>query len=209
MTGKGLVAGPEKPIRLFAADFDQNGSLDPIMEYFIGDSYFSYPSRDELLDQMVSMRSKFTDYASYSKAKLTDLLSPQEIEQALNREIHKMESYYFENTGKGFQAKILPRLAQSFPIYSILISDINRDGEMDLILGGNQNQTRIRIGKMDAALGLVLVANGKGGFTPLSPEESGLGIKGDIRSILQLTAGNSEYLIFGINQQKPEVYQIR
>lgn len=204
-----LIAEPEKPIRLFAADFDQNGSLDPIMECFIGDGYFPYPSRDELLDQMVSMRSKFTDYASYSKAKLTDLLSSQELDQALKLEIRSLESYYFENTENGFQAKLLPRLAQAFPVYSILISDINRDGAMDLILGGNQNQTRIRIGKMDAGLGLVLVGNGKGDFTPLSPSDSGLEIKGDIRSILKLKSGNSEFLIFGINQQKPEVYQIR
>lgn len=204
-----LVASPEKPIRLYAADFDQNGSIDPILECFIGDDLYPYPSRDELLDQMVSMRSKFTDYASYSKAKMTDLFSVEELEKAQKLEIQSLESVYFENTGSGFVNHSLPRIAQASPIYSILPMDINGDGNPDLILGGNQNQTRIRIGKIDAGLGLILLGDGKGNFTPLSASKSGLGIKGDIKSILKLKGDSSDFLIFGINQQHPEVYRIR
>lgn len=204
-----LVANPEKSLRLYAADFDQNGSLDPILECFISDSHYPYPSRDELLDQMVSMRSKFTDYASYSKAKLTDIFTPEELQNAQRLEIQTLESMYFENTGTGFKANVLPRMAQAFPIYSILPMDLNHDGNPDLILGGNQSQTRIRIGKIDAGLGLVLTGDGKGNFKPMTPSESGLGIKGDIKSMLNLKSLDSNLLIFGINQQKPEVYQIR
>ncbi|OOG77292.1 RNA-binding protein [Algoriphagus sp. A40] len=204
-----LVANSEKSIRLYAADFDQNGSIDPILECYIGDGFYPYASRDELLDQMVSMRSKFTDYSSYSKAKITDLFSAQELEKALKLEIQTLESTYFENTGSGFKATSLTRLAQAFPVYSILPIDLNKDGKMDLILGGNQSQTRIRIGKMDAGLGLVILGDGKGNFTPMTPEESGLGIKGDIKSILNLKSGDTNLLLFGINQQKPEAYKIQ
>ena len=67
----------------------------------------------------------------------------------------------------------------------------------------------IRIGKIDAGLGLVLLGDGKGNLTPLAPEGSGLGIKGDIKSIQNLKTKDSALLIFGINQQKPEAYQIK
>lgn len=204
-----LQATSKKTIRLYAADFDQNGSIDPILECFIGDDHYPYPSRDELLDQMVSMRSKFTDYASYSVAKMTDLFSDQELEKALKLEINTLESTYFENTGTGFTPKALPKLAQVSPIYSILSTDINEDGKLDLVLGGNQSQTRIRIGKMDASLGLVLLGDGQGNFSPITPAESGLGIKGDIKSMLTIESQGSKFLIFGINQQKPQVYQIQ
>lgn len=204
-----LQANSEKTIRLYAADFDQNGSIDPILECFIGDDQYPYPSRDELLDQMVSMRSKFTDYSSYSVAKMTDLFSDQELEKALKLEINTLESTYFENTGTGFLPKALPKLAQVSPIYSIGSTDVNGDGKIDLILGGNQSQTKIRIGKMDASLGLVLLGDGQGNFIPLTPTESGLSIKGDIKSILNLESQGSKFLIFGINQQKPQVYQIQ
>jgi hypothetical protein len=203
-----LIAGPEKSLRLYVADFDQNGSLDPILECFIKEDHYPYPSRDELLDQMVSMRSRFTDYASYSSAKLSDLLTPAELSMASRLEITTLETVYFENTNSGFKAKPLPRLAQAFPVYAILPIDLNGDGHLDLILGGNQNQTRIRIGKIDAGLGLILIGDGKGGFQPLTPDQSGLGIKGDIKSILSLNSPSQRILLFGINQQALQIYRL-
>lgn len=202
-------ADSTKEIRLFAADFDQNGSVDPILECFIGDGYYPFASRDELLDQLVSMRSKFTDYASYSKAKMSDLLTKEELEKAQKLSAQTLASTYFENTGNGFKAHILPREAQSMPVNAIKTLDINKDGNLDLILGGNQSQTRIRIGKIDAGLGLILIGDGKGNFKPLSPDESGLAIKGDIKSILPIFSDNNQYLIFGINQQAIQLFQIK
>lgn len=202
-------ANENKTLRLYAADFDQNGSIDPILECFIGDKMYPYPSRDELLDQMVSMRSRFTDYASYSKATMSDLFTVNDLEKAQILEANILQSVALINNGKDFTVKALPRLAQSFPIYSILPIDLNKDGNMDLILGGNQSYSRIRIGLMDAGLGLVLVGDGKGDFTPLSPSESGLAIKGDIKSILPIKTDNGIQLLFGINQHKLETYKIR
>ena len=204
-----FVANPEKLLRLYASDFDQNGSIDPILECFIDDGYYPYASRDELLDQMVGMRSKFTDYASYSKAKLPELFTPAELSQAQLLEANHLESTYFENTEAGFVPQAMPRIAQSFPVYAQLVTDVNADGNLDVILGGNQSKSRIRIGKVDAGLGLVLLGDGTGHFTPLSLEESGLVIKGDIKSIVDLRIGNNKILVFGVNQQQVEAYQIR
>ncbi|MEP0713613.1 MAG: VCBS repeat-containing protein, partial [Algoriphagus sp.] len=200
---------PDKKLRLFATDFDQNGSIDPILECFVGDKMYPYPSRDELLDQMVSMRSKFTDYASYSKAEMTDLFTANELENAQILEANTLESVVLINEGNNFSVKSLPRMAQAFPIFSILPIDLNKDGKMDLILGGNQTYARIRIGLMDAGLGLVMIGDGKGNFTPLNPSESGLAIKGDIKSILPVNTEKGIQLLFGINQQPLKSYQIR
>lgn len=202
-------ANEDKKLRLYAADFDQNGSIDPILECFVGEKMYPYPSRDELLDQMASMRSRFTDYASYSKATMADLFTIQELEAAQVLEANTLESVILENTENGFKTKPLPRLAQSFPVFSILPIDLNHDGNQDLVLGGNQTYTRIRIGLMDAGLGLVLMGDGKGDFTPLSPSESGLAIKGDIKSILPINTTTGTQLLFGINQKHLESYTIR
>ncbi|MBN7811169.1 VCBS repeat-containing protein [Algoriphagus sp. H41] len=201
-----LVANADKSLRLYAADFDQNGSIDPILECFVDDDYYPFASRDELLDQMAGMRSKFTNYAGYSKAKVSDLFTPEELAKAQRLEANMLESTYFENTPEGFVPHALPRIAQSNPTYAILVTDLNGDGRPDLILGGNQSQNRIRIGKIDAGLGLVLLNAGPGRFQALSPAESGLMIKGDIKSILELSLGGQKTLVFGINQQQPEFY---
>lgn len=80
---------------------------------------------------------------------------------------------------------------------------------MDLILGGNQNQSRIRIGKMDAGFGLVLLGDGTGNFNPLNPEDSGLSVFGDIKSFEELQVNGEKILVVGINQQPIQVYQFR
>lgn len=208
-TNSQLEASDEKLIRLYAADFDENGSIDPILECFIGNKAYPFPSRDELLDQMVSMRSKFTDYDSYANASLSDLFSKQELESAQVSQINTLESYYLENQSGKFIPKLLPKLAQSFPIRAILPTDLNGDGNTDLILGGNETFTRIRIGMIDAGLGLVLLGDGKGNFTTLSPSESGLAIKGDIKAILEMKSGEFSQILIGIHQQAIESYQLK
>ncbi|WP_297338283.1 VCBS repeat-containing protein [Algoriphagus sp.] len=197
----------EKKLRLFSADFDQNGSIDPILECYIGDGYYPFASRDELLDQMVSMRSKFTDYESYSKAKISDLFSQKELDQAQYLEANTLSSYYFEQTPEGFKPHKLPRLAQAFPIYAIQITDLNQDGNLDLILGGNNRQSRIRVGNLDAGLGLVLQGNSKGGFEALTPKQTGIRIKGDIKSLLEFSLGEKNFILVGVHGQSLELYE--
>ncbi|MBN3583530.1 VCBS repeat-containing protein [Algoriphagus aestuarii] len=202
-------ANENKVLRLYASDFDQNGSIDPILECFVGDKMYPFPSRDELLDQMASMRSKFTDYASYSTATMEDLFTTQQLENAQILEANSLESIYLENKGDHFEVKSLPMIAQSFPIYAILPIDINHDGNLDLVVGGNQSQTRIRIGKIDAGLGLVMLGDGKGNFKPLSPNDSGISIKGDIKSIISVQSDLGLQLLFGINQQPLKSFQVK
>jgi len=198
-----------KKLRLYAADFDQNGSIDPILECFVGDNMYPYPSRDELLDQMVSMRSRFTDYASYSKATMENIFTSQELESAQLLEANRLESVVLENKGGSFEVIELPKIAQSFPIYSILPIDLNKDDHMDLILGGNQSNTRIRIGLLNAGLGLVMLGDGTGNFNALSQSESGLSIKGDIKSILPVQTSLGTQLLFGVNQKPIVSYQVQ
>jgi hypothetical protein len=204
-----FVTDSTKILRLYSKDFDQNGSIDPILECFIEDGMYPFPSRDELLDQMVSMRKKFTTYESYSQAKMNDLFTAEELVSAQILEVNILESIYLENTPQGFVSHALPRIAQATPIYAILPIDLNQDGFLDLILGGNQSYSKIRLGKLDAGLGLTLINDGKGSFRPLEPNQSGLKIKGDVKSILKLEIKKQTQILVGINQQPLQLYFLK
>jgi len=54
-----LRASPGQPLTLVYKDFDHNGSVDPILNYYVQGKSYPFASRDELLDQMYSMRSKY------------------------------------------------------------------------------------------------------------------------------------------------------
>ena len=60
------------------------------------------------------------------------------------------------------------------------------------------------MGKSDANYGVLLKGNGKGEFDYIPQTKSGLKIKGDVQSILQL----ENRLLFGINGGKIKSYEL-
>ncbi|GGZ30638.1 hypothetical protein GCM10007049_24360 [Echinicola pacifica] len=198
----------EEPVTIYYGDFDGNGSVDPILVRYIQGKAYPFASRDELLDQMYGMRSNFTDYESYSNASITDILSEEQLASCQKLSITQVKSIYLENTGKKLVPRNLPIEAQFSPIYSILANDINGDGNLDLVLGGNQHYTRLRIGVIDANYGQVLLGDGQGNFRYISQLESGLSLKGDLKSILPLHSQGEDYLLFGMGNYGIQAYKL-
>jgi enediyne biosynthesis protein E4 len=66
------AASDQQPVELFYADFDQNGSVDPVTTTYIQGKRYPYLTRDELLEQLGFLRSRFNTYKSYSSATLED-----------------------------------------------------------------------------------------------------------------------------------------
>jgi hypothetical protein len=91
----------------------------------------------------------------------------------------------WNNNGK-FEWQDLPTLAQASPIYAILVQDFDKDGIQDLLLAGNETNFRIRIGKTDANMGLILLGQKDKSFKPISQNKAGLYLRGDVRDILQI-----------------------
>ncbi|AGA80107.1 VCBS repeat-containing protein [Echinicola vietnamensis] len=196
-----LKATKEQPMTLYYGDFDDNGSIDPLMERYVQGEAYPFASRDELLDQLYGMRSKFTDYETYSKAKMEDILTKEQLEQAAKLTVNELRTLYLENMGDGFKLHFLPIEAQFAPVYSIEVMDYDENGTLDILLGGNQTYSRLSIGVMDANYGQVFLGDGQGNFEFLPQNKSGLAIKGDIKSILPLTLPGGKFLLFGLNNQ--------
>ena len=181
-----MKVSEQKPAMLFYNDFDSNGSVDPFIFYYINDSLCPLATRDEALDQMISLRKKFTDYNSYAHASLNDILTPDQLATAHKLEATHFETSYLENEGDHFEFKSLPAQAQFAPVFAITSLDYNGDGKKDLLLAGNMQHARIRFGKYDANYGILLEGDGKGNFTYVPQTQSGLSIRGDVRDMIQL-----------------------
>ena len=82
-----------------------------------------------------------------------------------------LESVYLENKKGKFEVHKLPDQSQFSPIYAMTLVDYNKDGNMDLILGGNQTAIRIRVGAIDANFGQLFAGDGKGHFTLCSSNQ--------------------------------------
>ena len=130
-----LKCSETEPAELYYKDFDDNGSVDPILCYYIQGKSYPAVARDELLDQISTMRTKFPDYKSYADATLHDIFSEQELQNAGHLKATCFASAGFVSTAnRKFQQLDLPIAAQQSPVYAIGIADVDGDEIKDLII---------------------------------------------------------------------------
>jgi len=198
----------DNPAHLFYGDFDKNGKIDPIMTYVIDGVRTMAFSRDELIAQVNPFALNFPDYNSFAKVQEKDLFSVLSLNDYDSLIATCFHTSLFLNNGQGaFNWIPLPVEAQFSPVYSIHSTDINGDGDPDLIIGGNQSNTRVSTGKFDALYGLVLTGNGDGHFTSMDPVTAGIKVIGDIRSITEIENDFGNFLIFTLNNGTPTIYR--
>ncbi|WP_411273531.1 VCBS repeat-containing protein [Daejeonella sp.] len=203
-----LRASSQEPIELVYKDFDKNGSVDPIMTHYIQGISYPFASRDELLDQMYGMRSKYTSYASYANARLNAIFPASDLKDAGVLKATELTSVYLENRQGKFLSHPLPKAAQFSPIYAMTLIDYNKDGNMDVILAGNQSSIRIRMGVIDANFGQLYEGDGKGNFAYVPQAQSGLSLTGDTKSLQTVTVNGDLFLMVGTNNVGVHTYKL-
>lgn len=199
-----LKASPEKPAALYYDDFDNNGSIEPILSFYMGDDRYPFIMLDRLRAQSPTIGSRFTSYEQYAQSTLDEVLTQDEISAAGTLRADFLETALFSMNGDGrLEKQALPIEAQFAPVFSIEVLDFNRDGRKDVLLTGNVNEARIRFGKYDANYGVLLEGMGDGGFRYVPQYESGFSLRGDVRSALQI----GDTLLFGINRDSLQAYR--
>lgn len=202
-------AAPEHKVSLVYKDFNNDGQVDPFFCYYIDGQSYPYASRDEALGQVSSLRPRFIDYTAYANATLETMFKPQEMEGANHLTVGLLKTSYFENNKGKFERRELPIEAQFAPVHALAAADLDGDGDKDLILGGNETDVRVRIGKTDAMHGAVLLNDGKGAFKFVTPAKSGLHILGDMRDVVVIDAQGKQIVLAGVMHQGVVRYEAK
>lgn len=192
------------PATLYAKDFDGNGKIDPIICFYKDSLSVPFPTRDDLITQIPSLKTKFSTYESYAKVRsVEEIFSVSQLSDAAVSNAFEFRTCIVENMGNGkFRLIPLPKEAQLYPVYSILFHDFDRDGKNDLMLAGNMDRANINYGRYDAGYGLFLKGDGTTEFEPKSMIQSGLKIRGEVRD-LKIIQTHSKELIFVSKSDAP------
>jgi hypothetical protein len=195
------AASPSTPMELFATDLDGNGSIDPIFCYYIPNedgTRSSYPaaSRKKLAEQIPFIKKKFLYTQDYTHARFSDIYTKRAGDSLLRLYCIETRSGWLENKGKGaFIFHPLPAEAQFAPVNAIICQDFDLDGNVDLLLAGNEYQAEVMRGRYDASYGCFLKGDGRGGFSYSSGAVNGLILQGDIKSMALLPAAKGGSLL--------------
>jgi len=203
-------ASPERPLCIYAKDFDKNGLIDPVMCYYVKGVNFIYPARDEMIRQIPSMRVRFSSYEDFAMATFKESFTPEELSDAYVIKSECFESSYFENKGKGkFTRKILPVESQFAPVNGMLTGDFNHDGKPDVLMVGNSYATEASTGSYDAMSGLLLAGDGRGNFRPVNSATTHFRADGDAKSLAKISSADGTGIILvGNNSGKMEAYHL-
>lgn len=198
-----LQASDQYPASVYAKDFDGNGSIDPIVTLFIKDKNengvkreFTLMNRDDIVSQLPSVRKRFQTYKEFANADVHQIFPDDQMRGALIRHANNFKSCLLKNNGNGkFQLLPLPDEAQISVLNGMVVDDFNDDGNLDVVICGNDYGTEVFNGRYDAMNGLVLLGDGKGNFSSQTILQSGFYVPGDAKALVKLRGANDNYLL--------------
>ncbi|HEY9000698.1 MAG TPA: VCBS repeat-containing protein [Mucilaginibacter sp.] len=207
-TGQNTIFQPtdQYPVYITAKNFDNSG-FSAIPSLYLPDrngekKEFPLQGREDILKQMISLKKKFTNYKSYATATMNEVLSSEQRQGALRLKANMLKSCYLRNDGNGkFTLIPLPIEAQVSVLNGMQTGDFDGDGNLDVVINGNDYGTDVSIGRYDALNGLMLKGNGNGNFKPLSILQSGIYIPGNGKALVQMR-GKSGDLLLAASQNK-------
>jgi hypothetical protein len=196
-----------KPIQCFYGDYDQNGSVDPIVTYFEGDNCYPMVQKDVLIKQLPVMKKKFVYSKDYAVATIEDILSDKQRKESTILKSYMVESGWWENNAGKFSFHPFPSQAQASPVQAMILYDFNKDGKIDIFAAGNKYRMEVETGRLDSGIGVMLLNNGNGGFTWSPNIENGLWAQHDARDLALLRGkDNKTRIVIANNNQIAQLY---
>ncbi len=197
-----LKASRENPLTLYSNDFDDNGTVDPVITYFYQNQETPFVSKDELVKQLPFLNKKYLSYNDFAHAKFNELLPKDKINSADKKKVFELASCYFENIGNNkYKKHQLPLMAQISSVNDIAIEDFNNDGYLDMLLVGNNYEISTQLGRLDASHGVILL-NNKEGFFEVHKNQN-FDISGPARHIQKVRVNQEINYIVSINNNSP------
>ncbi len=187
------------PIKMYADDFDGNGQIDPLIFYKIQEEYYPLATRDELLRQLPIFRSVYTDYRSYARAGMMEILNKLDISKADEFTVDELHTtLYLSNSQGAYGLGALPREVQYSSVHAMSVWEDETSGNDGIMIGGNDFSFKLGLGQIDANKGVLLKGIGNGKFEYVPQRESGFNIFGDVRHII--TKGKMFYFFVSPDQ---------
>ena len=204
-------ASAEYPLKVYAKDLDGNSSIEAVLTCFFKSESgemkeFPVHFWEELNSQSPKFRRKFAYYKEYGRATVDKVLTEEERKDALQLETNYTATSFIENLGNGkFSIKAFSNYTQTGPVNGILVDDVNIDGNLDVIMVGNDYGNEVFSGRYDAFTGTILTGDGNKNFEVMPISKSGFFVNRDAKALTRVS-GNKDLYIASQNKDSLKVF---
>ncbi len=200
----------QNPMKMWINDFDGNGTIEQIITLDENGKDYPLHQKKELTNQLVSLKKQNLKASEYAKKTIGELFPETVFKNSIMKRSSIAESVIAINEGGGqFSIKVLPPRVQLSCVCGISCSDINNDGFLDLIMGGNNFEFKPQYSRLDGNYGNVLLGNKELDFTWQDYTKSGFFIRDEIKHLKQFKDRNGNtFIIAALNDTQPKIYQL-
>jgi hypothetical protein len=192
-------------VRMYIADFDNNGTKEQIICHKQGDNFYPIMDRDELIAQLPSLKQKLLYYKDYANANMASIFTEEQLKKAIFVDINTVKTSLFLNKNNTFINQKLPNEIQYSNVEAIEVLDANNDGILDIIFGGNQYLVKPQFGRQDASKGWLVYGHQNNSYK----EVVSLNINGQIRDFKVFKHNDKQYILTTINNKSIKFYEIQ
>ena len=199
-------ASKEGPFQIFSSDINKDGKNDIVLGY--DENGKSYPLRGKQCSsqQIPELKEKFPTYNMFAKATVEEVYKGQ-LDEALKLEVSDFNSAIFINEAGVFKRVSFPHQWQLFNWNDIVLEDLNKDGNLDIIAAGNLYEAEVETPRSDAGNGLILFGNGDGFFEQWFPTSINWGNQ-NVKKISLIHVNELPAIIIGNNNEQLEILKI-
>jgi enediyne biosynthesis protein E4 len=197
------------PIKLWINDFDGNDAVEKVLSRTIDGKDMPVSMKKDIVDGMPFLKKQILKHKDYATKTMSQLFTQSKLDKSRKLEANYFKSIIAVNDGKGnFTIQELPIDVQLSSMNASLICDVNHDNKPDIIMGGNNFNCAPQFGRMDASRGELLINKGNMQFETVKYPQNGLNISGQIKDIKSLKIKGLEYVLIGVNNEKPQLLKV-
>ncbi len=199
----------DHPLEIFSGDFENSGAHNMILGYYFDGKLYPTHGREDISRSMPSIKRKFTDYKSYSRATIQDLTNNFPSPSQNHLKAYAFESIMLKNMGDGkFEWVDLPIEAQIASVQKILGVDLTGNGKKEILVAGNFFGFETKTPRDDAGVGLLLIKDETNEYRPVPMMKSGFHAPHNVRDMTTIKTKNGNYILVANNDQSIQVFKV-